>query len=124
VKIRVYYEDTDAGGIVYHSNYLNFCERARSEFFFSRGQAPLSQDGGFVVVSLEAKFKSPAKLGDMLSVKTEVLSVKGSSLSLKQSVYKDAELLFDMDIRLGFIKDGKIGRMSSQMQEDIRAVFS
>ena len=124
MKIRVYYEDTDTGKVVYHSNYLNFCERARSEFFFSRGQSPLSQEGGFVVVSLEAKFKIPAKLGDMLSVKTEVLSVKGSSLSLKQSVYKDAELLFDMDIRLGFIKDGKIGRMSSQMQEDIRAVFS
>ena len=117
MKIRVYYEDTDAGGIVYHSNYLNFCERARSEFFFSRGQAPLSQDGGFVVVSLEAKFKSPAKLGDMLSVKTKIMTTKSSSITLLQEVWKEEVKLFSMEILLVYVDSGKIRRIPQEFKE-------
>jgi acyl-CoA thioester hydrolase len=123
MQVRVYYEDTDAGGIVYHSNYLNFCERARSEYFFNAGSVPLLEGGEFIVASLEAKFRAPARLGDLLDVKTDVLSMKGSSLLLKQSVYKDELLLFDMDIKLGFIKDGKIGRMSAQAQKYLQDIF-
>ncbi|MGD9625492.1 MAG: acyl-CoA thioesterase, partial [Arcobacter sp.] len=48
MKLRVYYEDTDAGGIVYHSNYLNFCERARSDVFFQKGFSPVLEGGHFV----------------------------------------------------------------------------
>ena len=123
MKIRVYYEDTDAGGIVYHSNYLNFCERARSEYFFTAGSTPILEGGEFVVASLEAKFKAPAKLGDLLSVKTEVLSLKGSSLLLKQSVFKEETLLFEMDIKLGFVQKGKIGRMSKESQSYLNELF-
>lgn len=123
MQIRVYYEDTDAGGIVYHSNYLNFCERARSEYFFTQGSAPFLDGGEFIVASLEAKFKAPARLGDSLDVKTQILGIKSSSLSLKQSVYKKEQLLFDMNIKLGFIKDGKIGRMSLEAQEYIKEIF-
>jgi len=53
VKIRVYYEDTDAGGVVYHSNYLNFCERARSELFFQKELSPVLQNGHFVARKLD-----------------------------------------------------------------------
>ena len=57
MKIRVYYEDTDTGGIVYHTNYIKFCERARSEMFFERGMVPSQSDeSGFVVRNLSANF--------------------------------------------------------------------
>ncbi len=123
MEIRVYYENTDAGGIVYHSNYLNFCERARSEYFFKVGSVPLLEGGEFIVVSLEAKFKAPARLGDLLEVKTEVLSMKRSSLVLEQCVYKKDELLFEMQIKLGFIKERKIGRMSKDAQNYLKEIF-
>ncbi len=124
MKIRVYYEDTDVGGIVYHANYLKFCERARSEYFFQDGKTPHLEGGEFVAASLQANFRASAKLGDILDVKTEILSLKGSSLRLKQSVYKEGHLLFDMDIKLGFIQAGRIGRMSEETQAYIRDVFA
>ena len=124
MKIRVYYEDTDVGGIVYHANYLKFCERARSEYFFQAGDTPQLGGGEFVAVSLEAKFKASAKLGDVLQVRTEILSLKGSSLVLSQSVYRDDVILFDMNIRLGFIKAGKVGRMDPQTQDYLLGLFS
>jgi acyl-CoA thioester hydrolase len=123
MQVRVYYEDTDAGGIVYHSNYLNFCERARSEYFFKEGSVPLLEGGEFIVASLEAKFKAPARLGDLLDVKTEVISMKGSSLVLNQSVFKEDVLLFAMQIKLGFIQKGKIGRMSKDAQAYLKEIF-
>ncbi len=123
MQVRVYYEDTDMGGIVYHANYLKFCERARSEYFFQEAKTPHIEGGEFVAASMEAKFKASAKLGDILEVKTEILSLKGSSLVLKQCVYKEEVLLFDMDIKLAFVKEGKIGRMSMQAQEHLRELF-
>lgn len=123
MQIRVYYEDTDMGGIVYHANYLKFCERARSECFFQEGNTPHIEGGEFVAISLEAKFKSPAKLGDILDVKTEIMSLNPSSLILKQSVYKDEALLFVMDIKLGFVKEGKIRRMSAEAQKHLLNLF-
>jgi acyl-CoA thioester hydrolase len=123
VKVRVYYEDTDAGGIVYHSNYLNFCERARSEYFFQAGSTPILDGGEFVVASLTAKFKASARLGDMLDVKTQILALKSSSLLLHQSVYKDNMVLFEMEIKLAYVKTGEIGRMKPEMQAYIKRLF-
>lgn len=123
MKIRVYYEDTDAGGIVYHANYLKFCERARSEYFFKEGSIPHIEGGEFVAASMEAKFKASARLGDMLDVTTEVLSIKGSSLLLRQCVFKEEVMLFDMTIKLGFVKSSKIGRMSVDTQDYLRDLF-
>ena len=65
MRIRVYYEDTDCGGIVYHTNYIKYCERARSELFFAQGTPPSHATCGFVVSALEAKFLGFAKLGDI-----------------------------------------------------------
>ena len=111
------------GGIVYHANYLKFCERARSEFFFKAGDTPHLEGGEFVAASLEAKFKAPAKLGDIIDVRTEIVNLKSSSLILKQCVYRDELLLFDMDIKLGFVKNGRIGRMSKEAQEYVYHLF-
>jgi len=123
MKIRVYYEDTDMGGIVYHANYLKFCERARSEYFFQSGNTPHLEGGEFVAASMQAKFKASAKLGDILNVQTQILSLKGSFLILNQCVYKEQLLLFDMEIKLGFVKNGKIGRMSKEALLYVQELF-
>lgn len=116
MKIRVYYEDTDTGGIVYHSNYISFCERARSEVFFSRGLSPELDNGGFVAKRLDANFIRPAKLGDMLEVKTEFLEMKSASFLLKQIIYKDEVKIFELNITLAYVNaDGrpqKLGELS------------
>ena len=124
MKIRVYYEDTDVGGIVYHANYLKFCERARSELFFQKNQSPRFEEGEFVVLTLQAKFKSSAKLGDMLDVQTHLLSINRSLLILRQCVYKEEVLLFDMEVKLGFIKEGKIAGLSEASQLKLSELFS
>jgi len=103
MKIRVYYEDTDTGGIVYHSNYLNFCERARSEVFFSRGITPELESGHFVARKIIADYYRPAKLGDMLDIKTELLDMKNASFVLKQTIFKEESKLFELVITLAYI---------------------
>ncbi len=111
MQIRVYYEDTDLGGIVYHSNYLKFCERARSELFFQNSLLPYSDSGHFIVKSLNAEFKKPALFGDILEVKTEVLEKKIVSLKLLQTVLKDGEIYFRMEIVLVFIHNNKMSKI-------------
>ena len=76
MQIKIYYEDTDTGGVVYHSNYLNFCERARSEAFFKKGMTPVLDDGHFVARKVEADYFIPAKLGDTLHVETRLFFLK------------------------------------------------
>ncbi len=83
MKIRIYYEDTDAGGITYHANYIKFCERARSEYLFCQNIMP--GDGssyGFVVRHMEVDYYAVSILGDMLTVKSKILSINNSSMEL------------------------------------------
>jgi len=122
MKIRVYYEDTDMGGVVYHSNYLNFCERARSELFFAKGASPIYEGGHFVVRHLEADFKKSARLGDLLEVTVELLDIKAATLVMRQGVYKEGELLFEMTLRLAYLLlDGSIGRLDAEKRERLRS---
>ncbi len=77
MKMRVYYEDTDAGGVVYHSNYLKFCERVRSEIFFNKKVDIFdASKGHFLLTKANCNFLKPAKLGDMIEIKTKILEVK------------------------------------------------
>jgi len=125
MKIRVYYEDTDVGGVVYHSNYLNFCERARSEMFFSQGQNPILESGHFVASSLEANFVKPAFFADVLEVKTELLTLKFASFSLKQVIYRGDERVFEMKIKLAYLNhDGSIGRLDDATREMLKELLS
>lgn len=115
MKIRVFYEDTDCGGIVYHTNYIKFCERARSNLFFENNSLPESS-GGFVVSEINAKFLDTAKLGDELLVKTKVDSIGKIQVYLTQEIFKinsldssfesknaESNLIFKAFVRLGFI---------------------
>jgi len=109
LKIRVYYEDTDAGGIVYHTNYIKYCERARSEIFFKQDIMPLDGDkSGFVVRNIEAEFLGFAKLGEILEVTTTVIKKKAVSVLLKQEIYNQKNKnIFNMNILLVFVREGK-----------------
>jgi len=123
VQIRVYYEDTDAGGVVYHANYLKFCERARSELFFERGLSPEIDGGHFVVSQIEASFHSPAKLGDMLIVKNTIIDIKGASLRLKQEIFKEDKKLFSITSTLVFVIDGKPCRLKPHTKALLDELF-
>ena len=120
MKIRVYYEDTDAGGIVYHTNYIKYCERARSEIFFQRGLIPSDEDNsGFVVRNINANFLSTATLGDILVVDTQILTLKNTSLVLRQDIYKEDIKIFSMEVLLVYIdiKRAKPSRIPKLFQE-------
>jgi len=122
--IRVYYEDTDTGGVVYHSNYLNFCERARSDVFFQKGLSPVLESGHFVARKVVADYLSSAKLGDLLEVKTKLIEMKVASFILKQTIFKDEKKLFEMDITLVYITlEGKPQRLDKDMKKTISSLF-
>jgi len=118
MKIRVYYEDTDAGGIVYHTNYIKYCERARSEVFFRQGIKPtLGDNSGFVVRDIKASFLATSALGDMLEVKSKILTLKSSSLVLLQEVWKEEVKVFSMEVVLVYIDEGKPCRIPKLFRE-------
>jgi acyl-CoA thioester hydrolase len=122
--IRIYYEDTDAGGIVYHSNYLKYAERARTEMMrdLSGGlYARMLADGmAFIVRRCAADYAGAAKLDDLVEVHSRVLHVGGASLKAEQIVRRDGERLVAMEVKLGCIgPDGRPARMPA----DLRAVI-
>ena len=111
-------EDTDAGGIVYHTNYIKYCERARSEIFFQRGMVPSQDDSsGFVVRNIDADFLATSKLGDMLSVTSEILTLKSSSLVILQEIWKEEVKIFSMKVLLVYIDNGKPKRIPTLFRE-------
>jgi len=117
MEIRVYYEDTDISGFVYHSNYLNYCERARSEIFFKRGLSPISENSHFVVSKLNANFILSAKFGDILTVKTSVLEIKNFSVKLQQTIFRDSKKIFEAEIILAHLIGDKLSKISSATKD-------
>jgi acyl-CoA thioester hydrolase len=118
VKIRVYYEDTDAGGIVYHTNYIKYCERFRSELFFSNDMMPSVHDkSGFVVRNINANFLATSKLGDMLTVSAKILKIRNTSLLLLQEIHKDEIKVFSMEILLVFVDEKGPSKIPVEFKE-------
>jgi acyl-CoA thioester hydrolase len=112
--LRVYYEDTDCGGVVYHSIYLNFIERARSEIFFRNGISPIDNEFHFVVKEINGKFLKSAKLGDELKIETNIIKIKNASVKLHQIIYfkEHPEIkLFEAIIDLVCLKENKISKI-------------
>jgi len=105
---RVYYDDTDAGGVMYHTNYIKYCERARSEMMFSYGITMDDKNGYFLVKNLEANYIKAVVLGDMIEIKTSLLSAKKASAKLVQNICKDDIKVFEMIVTIVYMKDGKI----------------
>ena len=124
MQIRVYYEDTDTGGVVYHSNYLNFCERARSEVFFTRGLSPVLEHGHFVAKRIEAEYIASAKLGDKLEIKSELLEIKGASFKLCQTIFRDTKKIFELEITLVYITfNSKPQKITQEVNSLIKSLF-
>lgn len=118
MKIRVYYEDTDVGGVVYHSNYLNFCERARSQLFFDAGRSPILEGGHFVAKHIEADYLKSAKFGDVVEVKTVLVNLKNASFTLLQQIFRGEEKLFEMTIILAYLDfEGNVTKISDSEKE-------
>lgn len=118
MQIRVYYEDTDVGGVVYHSNYLNFCERARSQLFFDAGRSPILSGGHFVAKRIEADYIKSAKFGDLLEVRTTLIEIKNVSFRLFQEIFRENEKVFEMYIDLVYIDfAGKMAKIPQEEKE-------
>ena len=106
LSIRIYYEDTDAGGVVYYANYLKYIERARSEMLRELGfeQDQIEKDFGvlFVVRSMMANYLNPAKFNDLIDVQTEIKTVGKASLIFSQKIMNIREntVLFDAEVKV------------------------
>jgi acyl-CoA thioester hydrolase len=108
-SVRVYYEDTDFSGNVYHAAYLKFCERARTEMLREAGihHAELVRDGlAFAVSDMQIRFHAPAHIDDALRVETLVEGARGARLSLRQSVLRDQKLLCEIGLTVVTIRIG------------------
>jgi len=107
--VRIYYEDTDHGGVVYHANYLKYMERARTEFLRTLGIEldELQRDHGvlFAVTEAHVRFRAPARYNDLLRVESALVQLGGASIAFRQQIIreKDERLLIDADIALACI---------------------
>ncbi len=110
-SLRIYWEDTDAGGVVFYANYLKFFERARTEWLRSRGfgqeRLRLEQAAMFVVTDTALRYLRPARLDDVIVVTVEVVQAGGASMRLQQQAWREApagaELLAEGTIRIGCV---------------------
>ena len=123
-SFRVYYEDTDAGGIVYYANFLRFAERARTELLRMIGadHKSLMEDEGvaFTVRSCGVNYIQPAYLDDPLEVHTRVIQIGGASVDMDQSVKRDFKELVRLAVSLACVgKDGKPRRIPRKLRDAI-----
>ncbi|MFO1125353.1 MAG: tol-pal system-associated acyl-CoA thioesterase [Methylocystis sp.] len=123
LPVRIYYEDTDFSGLVYHASYLRFMERARTEMLRALGldqKALLEGAAGapifFVVRSMDLDFQRPATMDDLLTVETETLELGGASLTLEQRVLRQAELLVRAKVRIVCVEAGRARRLPPQVR--------
>lgn len=123
--VRVYYEDTDFSGNVYHAAYLHFFERARTEFLRERGvyHSELVKDGiAFAVRTMTVDFKAAAHIDDLLEVATEVASYTAARLNLVQSITRDGVEITRADVQVVAIKtSGGVARMPRDLLEAFKA---
>ena len=111
-NIKIYYEDTDSGGVVYYANYLKYLERARSEAIYSLGlsNSILQEDYGTLIIvkSCNIKYKKPAKFEDELEVMSSVISKTRTSFSMLQIIKRQEETISEAEVQLVTVnKDGK-----------------
>lgn len=125
LAIRVYFEDTDFSGVVYHATYLRWCERGRSDFLRLLGndhQALLEGKGGvpaaFVVRRMNLDFKKPARIDDILEVSTHLVQMSTAVLTLEQTVSRKAIVLFVARVEIVLVSlDGKPQRLSQRLRD-------
>ncbi len=116
MQIRVYYEDTDFSGVVYHANYLRFMERGRTNYLRLLGadhralfEETQNEAPGFafVVRSMAIEFLKPARMDDLLEIVTKTLEVRGASITLQQEVRRGETLLLEARVKVAFVSGGQ-----------------
>lgn len=124
-QVRIYFEDTDSGGIVYYANYLKYTERARTELLRELGiesdRIMKTLGIGLAVRRCNAEYLKPAKLDDEVTVETELRKIGGASIEMRQTVMREQETLVQMDIKLGSI-NFESGRPSA-LPKDMKAAL-
>jgi acyl-CoA thioester hydrolase len=125
-RLRVYWEDTDAGGVVFYANYLKFFERARTEWLRSLGfgQQALREATGaiFIVAETRVLYRRPARLDDEIDVSVEVREAGRASMHIAQAAWRGSELLAEGEIRIGCVDAGTFrpARIPTPILETIR----
>ena len=131
--VRVYYEDTDFTGIVYHANYLRFMERGRSNYLrlLSADQRGLFDEAAqeapgfaFVVRSMQIEFLKSARMDDVVEVITEYAEIKGASIMLKQEVRRGEDLLVTAQVRVAFVSGGRARPIPRPLRVAMQGEFS
>ena len=124
--VRVYYEDTDAGGGVFYANYLKFMERARTEWLRTLGfeqQSLINEHGiGFIVAALDMKYRAAARLDDHLTIQTSITQIGRASLHFAQRVLLSDTVLAEGNIRVGCVKLSTL--KPSALPDDLREQIS
>ena len=130
MAVRVYYEDTDFTGIVYHASYLRFMERGRTNYLRLVGAdhralfeetAAEAPGFAFVVRSLAIEFLKPARMDDILAVTTEPVEVKGASATLLQRVTRNDEVLVEAHVRVAFVSGGRARPIPKPLRVALKA---
>ena len=121
LAIRVYYEDTDFSGVVYHANYLRFLERGRTELLRATGidQSMLHADArgfAFVVRRMEIDYLRPARMDEVIEVETTSREVRGASLRLAQRILRDADVLVTAEVQVAAIAAGRPVRIPDALR--------
>ena len=127
-NIKVYYEDTDAGGVVYYANYLKFLERARTEALFTIGfnNKRIKEDYGALIVvkSCNIEYKKPSYLEDELKIRSFVKSITKTSFFMSQFISRDEELIVEAKVHLVFVdKNGKPIKVPEDIFKDFKPYF-
>ncbi len=127
-ELKVYYEDTDSGGVVYYANYLKFLERARTEALFSIGYSnnKILQDFNSLIIvkSCNIEYKKPAYLEDELTVRSFVKSITKTSFFMNQIITRNNEVIVEAQIHLVFVnKDGKPKKIPEQIYSKFKPYF-
>ena len=127
-NLKVYYEDTDSGGVVYYANYLKFLERARTEALFSIGfsnkKVQENYNSLIIVKSCNIEYKKPAHLEDELKVRSFVKSITKTSFFMNQIITKDKEIVVEAQVHLVFVnKEGKPVKIPDEIYSKFKPYF-
>jgi acyl-CoA thioester hydrolase len=125
-QVRVYYEDTDFSGAVYHANYLKFCERGRSEALRIIGvhHHEMDDSANFVVRSMACNFLKPATIDDLLTVESHFKEFAGARMEMMQQVLRGEDILFSADVTIALVSDqGRPMRIPAGMAEAFNSVL-
>jgi acyl-CoA thioester hydrolase len=123
LSVRVYYEDTDFSGRVYHASYLRFLKRGRTEWLRGRGfthQDFATRSGiAFAVRSLQIDYLAPARIDDLLRVETEAADLRGASIEFRQRIFRDERELVAAMVLVAAIREGRAARLPAALRQSV-----